>query len=48
MEYGHGYIWVVSRRNAIEIKDVEKIVKLSMDVTTHCELVALRERQRVR
>ena len=51
MEYG--YIWIVCRRDAIEIKYVEKIIKLSMNVTTHCELVALggreeRERERER
>ena len=48
MEYGNGYIWVVSRRYAIEIKDVEKIVKLSMDVTTYCELVTLSKREEER
>ena len=38
-----GYIRVVFGGDAIEIKDVEKVVKLSMNVTTHCELVTLRE-----
>ena len=47
---GIGYIRVVFRRNAVEVKDVEEIVKLSVNITTHCEPVALiekgRERQR--
>ena len=51
-----GYIRIVYCRNAIQIKDVEKIVVLSVYITTYSELVALcarreegeRERERER
>ena len=36
-----GYIGVVLTGKAVQLKDVEEIVELAVDVTTHCELVAL-------
>ena len=41
-----GYIGIIFAWDSIEVKDIEEIIILSMNITTHSELVALRERER--
>ena len=38
-----GYIRVVWRRETIDIKYVQKVIKLSVNITTNSELVALED-----
>ena len=40
-----GYVGIVRRRNIVEFKYVEEIVELAMNISTHCELVALHKQQ---
>ena len=36
------YEWVFGRREPIEFENVHEIIKLTMNITTHCELAVLR------